>query len=201
MGCTSSKENTNLPPEKQIDADDQQLIGEQFRHWFKSNRPQTDDYVLQDLRASGVAADQIDQYRPIVRKALDLLSERQDLKSNEKLSQLLQKEVPSASAKKVQHTIDVLQQIAEKLRHGYIQLPSESTSNGQVETHEQTSSGQPGFVLKEALETARILFYKVKSAHQDEILIIDLFRVNKPRSLPIFMVVMMFEFSMNMTMF
>ncbi|UJR08499.1 hypothetical protein I4U23_012765 [Adineta vaga] len=175
MGCTSSKENTNpSPPTTTISDNSQQLINDQFRKWLKSNRPKADEYVLNDIISPTQSNNEIDDYRPIVRKALDLLTDRHDIKTTNKLTKLLHKEVPSASSKKIERTIDVLKQTADKLRHGQILLDGDhqqttTTTNGEIIDSTKTSnnkgaSGEPGFVLKEALEKARISFYKGKQA-------------------------------------
>ncbi|CAF4296481.1 unnamed protein product [Rotaria socialis] len=175
MGCTSSKGNTNSPTTTESDSD-QQLINDQFRQWLKSNRPKADEYVLNDVFSTVQQSDDINDYRIIVTKALDLLSERHDIKTANKLGKIVQKEVSLASATKVAHTIDVLKQTAEKLRHGQILLDNcqqqSTTTNGDAKTDAnafqqksgQLSSGEPGINLKEALEKARILFYKGKQA-------------------------------------
>jgi len=134
MGCTSSKENTNPPPTT-INDNNQQLINEQFRKWLKSNRPNADEYVLNDIISTTKQSNNIDDYRPIVSKALDLLSERTDIKTINKLNKLVQKEVSLASPKKVAHTIDILKQTAEKLRQGQIIFDNDqqqTTTNGEV---------------------------------------------------------------------
>jgi len=134
MGCTSSKENTNPPPTT-INDNNQQLINEQFRKWLKSNRPNADEYVLNDIISTTKQSNNIDDYRPIVSKALDLLSERSDIKTINKLNKLVQKEVSLASPKKVAHTIDILKQTAEKLRQGQIIFDNDqqqTTTNGEV---------------------------------------------------------------------
>lgn len=139
MGCTSSKENTNPPPPTTTTISDnsQQLINDQFRKWLKSNRPKADEYVLNDIISPTQSNNDIDDYRPIVRKALDLLIDRHDIKTTNKLTKLLHKEVPSASSKKIERTIDVLKQTADKLRHGQLLLDSDQqqttgSTNGEV---------------------------------------------------------------------
>jgi hypothetical protein len=135
MGCTSSKETTN-PPTSTITDNSQQLINDHFRKWLKSNRPKADEYILNDIISTTQQTNNIDDYRPIVRKALDLLSERHDIKTTNKLNKLLQKEVSFASPKNIARTIDVLKQTAEKLRQGQILLDSDqqttTTINGEV---------------------------------------------------------------------
>ncbi|CAF1927643.1 unnamed protein product [Rotaria magnacalcarata] len=175
MGCTSSKGNTNSPTTAESDSD-QQLINDQFRQWLKSNRPKVDEYVLNDVFSTAQQSDDINDYRTIVTKALDLLSERHDIKTTNKLGKIVQKEVSLASAKQVAHTIHVLKQTAEKLRNGQILLDNcqqdSTTTNDETKTDAnafqqksgQLSSGEPGINLKEALEKARILFYKGKQA-------------------------------------
>jgi hypothetical protein len=135
MGCTSSKETTN-PPTSTITDNNQQLINDHFRKWLKSNRPKADEYILNDIISTTQQTNNIEDYRPIVRKALDLLSERHDIKTTNKLNKLLQKEVSLASPKNIARTIDVLKQTAEKLRQGQILLDSDqqttTTINGEV---------------------------------------------------------------------
>jgi len=135
MGCTSSKETTN-PPTSTITDNSQQLINDHFRKWLKSNRPKADEYILNDIISTTQQTNNIEDYRPIVRKALDLLSERHDIKTTNKLNKLLQKEVSLASPKNIARTIDVLKQTAEKLRQGQILLDSDqqttTTINGEV---------------------------------------------------------------------
>ena len=127
MGCTSSnrsaitKEHVGLPPAT-LTEDGQQLINDHFRKWLKTNRPEADEYVLNDVLLTAPPANETDDYRTIIGKALDLLADRQDIKSTNKLGRLVQKEIVLASPKKVAHTIHVLKQTAEKLRHGHWQL-------------------------------------------------------------------------------
>ena len=173
MGCANSKENTN-PPTSTITDPNQLLINDHFRKWLKSNRPKADEYVLNDIISSVKQSNDIDDYRTIVKKTLDLLSERYDIKTTSKLNKLVQKEVSLASPKKVAYTIDVLKQTAEKLQHGQIILDDDrhqtTSTNGEIpkdtkpsdSKHDQLSSGEAGIALKEALEKARVLFYKVK---------------------------------------
>jgi hypothetical protein len=136
MGCTNSKENTN-PPTTTITDDGQQLINDHFRKWLRSNRPKADEYILNDVISPGQAPDEINDYRTIVNKALDLLSERHDIKTTHKLSKLVQKEVSLASPKKVAHTINILKQTADKLRQGQISFGDgqQATTNGEVKKH------------------------------------------------------------------
>ena len=132
MGCTSSKENGNSPPTTITD-DNQQLINDHFRKWLKSNRPKADEYVLNNIISKNHQTNDIDDYRTIVKKALDLLSERYDIKTINKLNKLVQKEVSLASPKKVAYTIDILKQTAEKLHQGQIVLDDPTTTtNGDV---------------------------------------------------------------------
>ncbi|CAF1060503.1 unnamed protein product [Adineta ricciae] len=176
MGCTSSKENTNPPPPTTTTISDnsQQLINDQFRKWLKSNRPKADEYVLNGISSPTQSNNDIDDYRPIVRQALDLLIDRHDIKSTNKLTKLLHKEIPSASPKKIERTIHVLKQTADKLRHGQLLLDSDQQqttgstngeiTNGTKASDNKAATGEPGIVLKEALEKARISFYKGKQA-------------------------------------
>jgi hypothetical protein len=139
MGCTSSnqtgttKGSTNLPPVTIAD-DGQQLINDQFRKWLKTNRPKADEYVLNDVLLTAQPSNEVEDYKTIVGKALDLLAERHDIKSTNKLGKLVQKEIVLASPKKVAHTIGVLKQTADKLRAGNIQLETEQqiTTNNEV---------------------------------------------------------------------
>ncbi|CAM4779167.1 unnamed protein product [Rotaria magnacalcarata] len=181
MGCTSSnqtgttKETANAAPTT-ISDDGQQLINDHFRTWLKTNRPKADEYVLHDVLSTAQPSNEVEDYKNIVSKALDLLSDRHDIKSTNKLGKLVQKEIALASPKKVAHTIDVLKQTADKLRNGNIQLDVEEQAKPTtpVETiietvvlenqHAQVLSGEPGIALKEALEKARVLFYKGKQA-------------------------------------
>jgi hypothetical protein len=176
MGCTSSNQTEvnkqNIPTT--IADDGQQLITDHFRKWLKTNRPKADEYVLNDVLLTAQPSNEVEDYKAIVSKALDLLTDRHDIKSTNKLGKLVQKEIILASPRKVAHTVDILKQTADKLRNGNIQL--EVTEQPAV-TNEvindttnvenknvQVSSGEPGIVLKEALEKARILFYKGKQA-------------------------------------
>lgn len=133
MGCTSSnqtgttKENTNSPPTT-IAGDGQQLINDQFRTWLKTNRPKADEYVLNDVLSTAQPSNEAEDYKTIVSKALDLLADRRDIKSTNKLGKLVQKEITLASPRKVAHTIDILKQTADKLRNGNIQLDIEEQS-------------------------------------------------------------------------
>lgn len=127
MGCTSSnqtgttKENIHLTPTT-ITADGHHLINDQFRKWLKTNRPKADEYVLNDVLLTAPPPNEVEEYKTIVNKALDLLAERHDIKSTNKLGKLLQKEISLASPKKVAHTIDILKQTADRLKQGNIQL-------------------------------------------------------------------------------
>jgi hypothetical protein len=172
MGCTNSKENTNPPPTTITDNNQQLLINDQFRTWLKLNRPKADEYVLNDIISTAKPTTNINEYRPIVTKALDLLSERTDIKTINKLNKLVQKEVSLASPKKVAHTIDILKQTADKLHHGQINFDNNQStaSNGNLPNtseNKRMSSGEPGTALKEALEKARISFYKVKEINNE----------------------------------
>jgi hypothetical protein len=129
MGCTSSnqtgtgKPNTNLVPTTITD-DGHQLITDNFRKWLKTNRPKADEYVLNDVLLTAQPSNEVEDYKAIVSKALDLLADRHDIKSTNKLGKLVQKEIVLASPKKVAHTVDILKQTADKLRSGNIQLES-----------------------------------------------------------------------------
>ena len=76
---------------------------------------------LMMLLSTAQPSNEVEDYSPIVNKALDLLAERHDIKSTNKLGKLVQKEISLASPKKVAHTIDVLKQTADKLRQWKIQ--------------------------------------------------------------------------------
>jgi len=60
--------------------------------------------------------------------------------------------------------------------------------------------GEPGIHLKEALEKARVLFYKVKILIQlkNKFCVFNISRVNKLLYLLIHMAVMLYEFLMKM---
>ena len=122
MGCTSSKENANPPSTKHTD-DHQQIINDQFRQWLKTHRSEADELVLNAIRSSDA---DIDTCRPIVAKALDLVIEREDVKTSSKLTKLLQKELNGVSTKKVSSTVEILKQTAEKLRDGKLLLNTEN---------------------------------------------------------------------------
>lgn len=136
MGCTSSKGN-NDSSTTTVSDNNQQLINDQFRQWLKSNRPKADEYVLNNIISTASESDDINDYRTIVNKALDIVSERTDIKTANKLGKVVQKEISLASPKKVSRTIDVLKQTAEKLRNGQIALDNSQqqngTSNGEVQ--------------------------------------------------------------------
>ena len=188
MGCTSSnqagisKETTNAAPAT-VTHDGQQLIPEHFRKWLKTNRPKADEYVLHDVLSTAPPSNEVEDYRNIVGKALDLLAERQDIKSTTKLGKLLQKEINLASPRKVAHTIQILQQTAEKLRDGQLKLENEASPVTAAETERKSNvtaaeskpaplrAGEPGIGLRDALEKARVLFYKVNRLNPIEALI------------------------------
>ena len=140
MGCTNSnqtgttKENPNSPPAI-IAEDGQRLINEHFQKWLKINRPKADEHVLNDVLLTAQPSNEVEDYRAIIGKALDLLTEHYDIRSTNKLGKLIQKEIALASPKKVAHTIDVLRQTADKLRHGNIHLDIEQhpTTNNEVD--------------------------------------------------------------------
>ena len=133
MGCTSSnqtavaKESTAPVPTTAatVSHDGQQLIPDHFRKWLKTNRPKADEFVLNDVLSTAPPSNEAEDYRNIVGKALDLLADRHDIKSTNKLGKLLQKEISLASPKKVAHTVQILKQTADKLRDGQIQLETE----------------------------------------------------------------------------
>jgi hypothetical protein len=131
MGCTSSnrtgttKENAPLAAPATITENSQQLINDHFRKWLKTNRPKADEYVLNDVLLTAQPSNEAEDYKTIVSKALDLLADRHDIKSTNKLGKLVQKEISLASPKKVAHTINVLKQTADKLRDGELRLETE----------------------------------------------------------------------------
>lgn len=174
MGCTSSKENT-----KPLADQNEQIISEPFRKWLKTNRTQADQYILHEILSTDKSTTNPDDYRPIVSKALDLLSERSDIKTIDKLRKHLQNELSIASSNQVTHTMEIFQQTAEKLRQGQIQLekniqsttPTTTTIDGELTNTSENKgiiSGEAGVALKEALEKARILFYKVRNKKQKD---------------------------------
>jgi len=190
MGCTSSNQTAvakdNTRPVPTTSHDGQQLIPDHFRKWLKTNRPKADEFVLNDVLSTAPPSNEAEDYRNIVGKALDLLADRHDIKSTNKLGKLLQKEISLASPKKVAHTVQILKQTADKLRDGQIQLEPEgvaavettdeaagATATDQATTAEATAadskttkvlSGEPGIPLRDALDKARVLFYKGKQA-------------------------------------
>lgn len=138
MGCTSSNQTgatktAASPVPATIIDDGQQLINDHFRKWLRTNRPKADEYVLNDVLLTAQPSNEVEDYKTIVSKALDLLAERHDIKSTNKLGKLVQKEIILASPKKVAHTLDVLKQTADKLRSGNIQLEVAE----QLATHEE----------------------------------------------------------------
>ncbi|CAF1253085.1 unnamed protein product [Didymodactylos carnosus] len=196
MGCTGTKNEikheSNLIDKKH--QDNEEIITDGFRKWLKSNRPRADDYVLKEILLSQPNSTQTiesieNDYRLIVSKSLDLISNRNDIKSITKLTKVLQKEITTASPKKVNQTVDILKQTADKLRDGKIVLDADEKQtnmvNGGVVTNTTTknesldqtnvqsssqlrgfsnTSTEPGIGLREALEKARIYFYKGKQA-------------------------------------
>lgn len=136
MGCTSSnhtettKQNPTLIPPT-INDGSHQLITDNFRKWLKTNRPKADEYVLNDVLSTAPPPNEVEDYKTIVSKALDLLADRHDIKSTNKLGKLVQKEITLASPKKVAHTLDILKQTADKLRSGNIQLEAEQQQQQQ----------------------------------------------------------------------
>ena len=139
MGCTSSNQVeatkqtiTTIPAT--ISEDGLQLVNDQFRKWLKINRPKADEYVLNDVLSTAPPSNEVEDYKTIVSKALDLLAERHDIKSTNKLGKLVQKEIVLASPKKVAHTLDVLKQTADKLRSGNIQLEITEQQQQQQQT-------------------------------------------------------------------
>ena len=148
MGCTSSnhtavaKDNTAPVPTTTSSSitshDGQQLIPDHFRKWLKTNRPKADEFVLNDVLSTAPPSNEAEDYRNIVGKALDLLADRHDIKSTNKLGKLLQKEISLASPKKVAHTVQILKQTADKLRDGQIQLEPEGGAAAAAEAAGET---------------------------------------------------------------
>ena len=119
MGCTNSKEKLKSPRATATD-NNQQLINDHFRKWIEFNRLKANEYVLNEIISTAEEPNDIDDYRTIMNKALDLLIERHDLNTIDKLSKLVQEEVSLVVPKKISHTMDILKQTAEKLHHGKI---------------------------------------------------------------------------------
>lgn len=147
MGCTSSNQSTNAkqsstPIPRSATDDGQQLIPDHFRKWLKSNRPKADEYVLNDVLSTAPVTNEAEDYRNIVGKALDLLADRHDIKSTNKLGKIIQKEICLASPRKVAHTVSILQQAAQKLRDGELQLDPDSvlaTSDAAIVDNQQVN--------------------------------------------------------------
>lgn len=146
MGCTSSNQVeatkqtiTTIPAT--ISEDGLQLVNDQFRKWLKINRPKADEYVLNDVLSTAPPSNEVEDYKTIVSKALDLLAERHDIKSTNKLGKLVQKEIALASPRKVAHTLDVLKQTADKLRSGNIQLETTEQQQQQQTTNHDEVNG------------------------------------------------------------
>lgn len=174
MGCTNSKENTNSSFTT-LDQENQQTITEQFRQWVTTHRSNLEEYSLNQIRSTTTAAS-LPDYQPILSKSFDLLTERSDIRTLQKLTKVLHKELPLASPKKISQTIDILQQTAEKLHQGEIHFDNDqqtNLSNGDVQTTSENktnpnTSFEPGIALKDALERARISFYKVTTRERRE---------------------------------
>ena len=174
MGCTSSnhtaisKDQAN-PVSRPINDDSQHLIPDHFRKWLKINRPKADEYLLNDVLSTAPISNEAEDYRNIVGKALDLLADRHDIKSTNKLGKIIQKEIVMASPKKVAHTVSVLKQTAEKLRGGELQFETDASVDAKDSAEPKTQEasgedlvrGEPGIGLRDALDKARVLFYKV----------------------------------------
>lgn len=166
MGCTNSKEHTNTSVSIR-----NQEITEQFRQYIKQNRTRLNDYLRHQLPSTTNH-----DYDLLVSKSLDLIIEQNDLKNLQKLNKSLQKEFPNISPKKISQTIDILKQTADKLQQGQIHFDNDQvnqssdcklTASPQPPPPLQSSSPtsiEPGIILKEALEKARVLFYKGKQA-------------------------------------
>ena len=154
MGCTSSKTTSNLPTSPSPH-DEQLLISESFRQWLPSNRVQAEAELL-----SSLGGDTTDQ-RTLLSKALDLLLEHPEIRTTNKFKKLIQKEVKSASNKQVTQIIETLKQRDEQSTdHRQVKQTERKQINSENE-EKLVSSSSPGISLKEALETARISFYKV----------------------------------------
>lgn len=188
MGCTSSKA-TRHPLNQQ-----EQIIPEHFRQWIETNRPEADELLLKQIRTNQLNDLQSQEdYQTISRKIIDLLIQRPDIKTTQKLTKTLQKELPTIPLKTIEQTVEHLEKTFQTTKD----LTTTATTTNKIdENHvEQILPGSPGKALKDALETARILFYKVNVVVFLSLLIVrlSLLRVNKLRSLLIHMVVMTFE--------
>ena len=148
MGCTSSKA-TRHPSHPHYH--EEQIIPEQFRHWIESNRAQADAYLLEKIRPN-----HDDDDRTICRKIVELLLQRPEIRTTQKLTKALHKELPTVPAKSVERTVDLLK---DAFNTANLRLGTGETKEKNVE---EILSVSPGIVLKDALETARILFYKVR---------------------------------------
>lgn len=179
MGCTSSnqtavaKVNTSpVPTTSTTSHDGQQLIPDHFRKWLKTNRPKADEFVLNDVLSTAPPSNEAEDYRNIVGKALDLLADRHDIKSTNKLGKLLQKEISLASPKKVAHTVQILKQTADKLRDGQIQLESEGVAA--VETTDEAAGAT---ATDEVMRQKEIYLY----SNQNQNDLFQLFRQQKQK--------------------
>ena len=148
MGCTSSKATRHPRHSHQ----EEQIIPEQCRQWIESNRTQADALLLEKIQPNH---GNDDDDRTICRKIVELLLQRPEMKTTQKLTKALHKELPTLPLKTIERTVDRLKDAFD-------------TPNRRVnETKEKTAAEDilpvpPGIVLKDALETARILFYKVR---------------------------------------
>ena len=183
MGCTSSKTTPSHLASSPSPADEQLLISESFRTWLKGNRRQAEDELLLAVGD--------EEQRTLLSKALDLLLEHPEIRTTNKWKKLIQKEVKSASSKQVTQIVDSLQQAAaEKQRPAPVAA---------TERSEEKLFSSPGISLKEALETARISFYKVERSCRASVRSASLPRANKRRSSLIRAVATTCEFSPSTT--
>lgn len=194
MGCTSSKTTSNLPTSPSPH-DEQLLISESFRQWLQSDRVQAEGELLSSLGG---------EQRTLLSKALDLLLEHPEIRTTNKFKKLIQKEVKSASNKQVTQIVETLKRRDEQASdHQQVKQTERKPINSDNE-EKLVSSSSPGISLKEALETARISFYKVirwKTVSCINCRSLSFAsRANKRRSLLIQRVVMMFESFPNTTM-
>jgi hypothetical protein len=154
MGCTSSTATPNLPTSPSPH-DEQLLISESFRQWLQANRVQAEEELHSSLGGSDT------NQRTLLSKALDLLLEHPEVRTANKFKKLVQKEVKSASNKQVTQIIDTLKQRSEQPNDNRQVKQSDKRQINSDNDEKLASSSSPGISLKEALETARISFYKV----------------------------------------
>jgi len=157
MGCTSSKA-TRHPLNQQ-----EQIIPEHFRQWIETNRPEADEFLLKQIRTNQLNDLQSqDDYQTISRKIIDLLIQRPDIKTTQKLTKTLQKELPTIPLKTIEQTVEHLEKTFQTTKD--LTTTTTTTKKTDEKNVEQILPGSPGKALKDALETARILFYKGKQA-------------------------------------